>query len=308
MDQAQIESTLDEIRVALEQNEIDQALAAIDQLRPADLAEAFSDLPDEDQQSLIPQLDVDTAADILEELEDDQAAEFAETLPTDLLADLLDAMEPDEAADVLGDLPPDRAASAIAEMEDAEEVIPLLSYPDETAGGLMTTSMVTLNPEHSAAEAIEILRLTTPTSDTPYYLYVVDMNQALVGVVGLRELIIAPPDTLIRDLMDPDVLYATTDMDQEDVARMMVRYDLAVLPVVGDERVLWGVITHDDSMDVLEDEATEDIYRLANVSDPDLSVDSPRGRRATAPRSHRGRDRSVDDCGPHALRHSLRDL
>jgi len=186
-------------------------------------------------------------------------------------------MEPDEAADVLGDLSPEMAANAIAEMEDAEVVIPLLSYPDETAGGLMTTAVLSLSPHKTAHEAIEILRAETPGSDIPYYLYVVDEEKKLMGVVGLRDLIVAQPEMVVQDFMDPDVRFATTEMDQEDVAHMMVRYDLAALPVVSDDGVLWGVITHDDSMEVLEEEATEDIYRLANVSDADLSIDSSIG-------------------------------
>jgi len=186
-------------------------------------------------------------------------------------------MEPDEAADVLGDLSPEMAARAIAEMEGAEVVIPLLSYPDETAGGLMTTAVLSLSPHKTALEAIEILRTEIPGSDIPYYLYVVDEDKKLMGVVGLRDLIVAQPEMVVQDFMDPDVHYATTEMDQEDVAHMMVRYDLAALPVVSDDGVLWGVITHDDSMEVLEEEATEDIYRLANVSDADLSIDSSIG-------------------------------
>jgi magnesium transporter len=99
----------------------------------------------------------------------------------------------------------------------------------------------------------------------------------LVGIVGLRDLVVADPETEVHAFMDPTVIHVTTDADQEEAARLMVRYDLAALPVVDDDGVLWGVITYDDLMDVLEDEATEDIYRLANVSDPDLSIESPIG-------------------------------
>lgn len=250
---------------------------SLTRLHPADRADAFSDLKDQEQLTLLPELDIEQAADILEELEDDEAADVAESLSTAYLADLLDAMEPDEAADVLGDLSPEMAANAIAEMEGAEVVIPLLSYPDETAGGLMTTALLSIPPHKTAHEAIEIIRSETPGSDIPYYIYVVDEDKKLMGVVGLRDLIVAQPESVVKDFMDSDVRYATTEMDQEDVARMMVRYDLAALPVVSDDGVLWGVITHDDTMEVLEEEATEDIYRLANVSDADLSIDSSIG-------------------------------
>ena len=174
MDPAQIEATLEEIRNALEAEQVQEAIAALIKLHPADRADAFSDLDGEDQAALLPQLDIPSTADLLEELEDDEAAGVAIGLPTDLLADVLDEMEPDEAADVLGDLPPTRAAEALAEMEDAEEVIPLLSHPDETAGGLMTTSFISIHPESTASGTIEFLRRISPDEETPYYLYVVD--------------------------------------------------------------------------------------------------------------------------------------
>ncbi len=223
----------------------------------------------------MPRLGISDTADLLEELEDEEAIDVAETLPTERLADVLDEMEPDEAADILGDLPPDRAAEALAEMEDRQEVLPLLSHPDESAGGLMTTSYIALPGDATAAEAIKFLREMEPEAETPYYLYVVDVKGRLTGVVGLRDLVVADPATQLRKIMDADILYVQSDADQEDVARTFTRYDLAAVPVVGPDRKLEGVITYDDIVDVLEEEATEDVYRLANVSDADLSIHSP---------------------------------
>jgi magnesium transporter len=277
MDPTQIDPTLEKIRAALEADQLDDAIAALVKLHPVDRADAFSDLDGQVQAILLPELDIGDTADLLEELDDAEAADVAEGLSTRFLANILDAMEPDEAADVLGDLPPDRAAQALAAMAEPEDVIPLLGYPDETAGGLMTTNVITLTPELTTAEAIQFLRKMTPGSDTPYYLYVVNRDQKLLGVIGLRDLVVTDPNTRIQDILDPEVIRATTEMDQEDVARMMVRYDLTAVPVVDQNDVLWGVITYDDLVDVLEDEATEDLYRLANVSDPDLSFDSPIG-------------------------------
>ena len=277
MEPSIIDATLEAIRTALEANRVEEAIAALTDLHPVDRAEAFADLDDQDQAIILPQLDINDTADLLEELDDEEAADVAETLSTPFLADILDAMEPDEAADILGDLPPRLAADALAEMEGSEDVIPLLVFPDETAGGLMTTNLFTLAPEITTAEAIEYLRQTTMGSDTPYYLYVVEQNSKLLGVVGLRDLVIADPNRKISEIMDPDVISAKTDLDQENVARLMIRYDLAAMPVVDDAGSLRGVITYDDLMDVIEDEATEDIYRLANVPDSDLSFDSPIG-------------------------------
>jgi len=272
-----VDATLDEIRKALEANHIEDAIAALTDLHPVDRAEAFADLDDQDKAVILPQLDINDTADLLEELDDEEAADVAEMLSTPFLADILDAMEPDEAADVLGDLPPKLAADVLVEMEESEDVIPLLVFHDETAGGLMTTHLLTLMPDITAAEAIEYLRQTTHGSDTPYYLYVVDQTTRLIGVVGLRDLVIADPNRKISAIMDTDVTSVKTDLDQEDVARLMVRYDLAAMPVVDDDNRLRGVITYDDLMDVIEDEATEDIYRLANVPDHDLAFDSSVG-------------------------------
>jgi magnesium transporter len=275
MEDELIESTLDEIRAALKNGRIGDAIAALTRLHPADRAEAFSELDGNAQSTILPRLDIPSTADLLEELEDDEAADVAENLSTKRLADVLDEMEPDEAADVLGDLPPETAAKALAEMDDAEEVLPLLGHPDETAGGLMTTWLITLQPEETASQAISKLRTAELEEEGPYYLYVVDENETLVGVVGLRDLIIAAPNTHVVDFMDPEVKYATAGIDQEDVARLMARYDLSALPVVDEGGKLLGVITVDDVVDVLEEEATEDIYRLAKLSDADLSIDSP---------------------------------
>lgn len=277
MDPTQIDLTLEKIRAALEADQVENAIAALITLHPVDRADAFSDLDDKSQAILLPEFEIGDTADLLEELDDAEAADVAESLSTRFLANILDAMQPDEAADILGDLPPDRAAQALAAMTESEDVIPLLGYPDETAGGLMTTNVITLSPDLTTEQAIDFLRKMAPGAEAPYYLYVVNQDQRLLGVVGLRDLVISSPKTRIQDILDPEVIRASTEMDQEDVARLMVRYDLTAVPVVDEQDVLWGVITYDDLVDVLEDEATEDIYRLANVSDPGLTYDSPVG-------------------------------
>jgi magnesium transporter len=183
-------------------------------------------------------------------------------------------MEPDEAADLLGDLPPSQVSEVLAQMEDADEVVPLLGYPDETAGGLMTTWFIALRRHTTAEQAIHFLRQVSPEMEVPYYLYVVDREKRLTGIVGLRELVIAPPDTTMDTVMTPEVIRVKVGIDQEEVARTMSRYDLANLPVVDDQNRLVGVITHDDLIDVLEEEATEDFLRLGAVETGPL-VDKP---------------------------------
>lgn len=271
-----IDLILSQVRAALAAGEWDRAVALIESLRPPDQADLFSELPPEEQNALLPRLDVEDSADILEELEDSEAAELASRLDVEALARILDEMEPDEAADLLGDIPPAQAIQALSAMEGASEVEPLLAHPDETAGGLMTSPSVTLRQEMTTEEAIAYLRALAPDSETVYYLFVVDEENRLVGVVSLRQLIVAPLTARIREIMDPQVIYIHASADQEEAARLMFRYGLLALPVVDDENRLLGLITHDDLVGVLEDEATEDIYRLSASAPLDESyLDTP---------------------------------
>lgn len=273
MEEASIE--LLRIRSALETQRLQDAINILLEMHPADRAEIFELLEEDEQDILLPLMDVTSTADLLEELEDEAALDAIETLTPAQLADVLDEMEPDEAADLLGDLPPERVTETLAEMEEADEVIPLLGYPDESAGGLMTTSYIAMRRQTSTDQAIQFLRDVSAELEIPYYLYVVDRENKLVGVVSLREIVLAMPGTVINDIMQRDVIYVESTTDQEEAARVMSRYDLAALPVVDEQSKLVGVITHDDIVEVIEDEATEDIYRLASVSDNDLEPDSP---------------------------------
>jgi magnesium transporter len=269
-----MEKTTEKIRSAIAADQFSKAKTRFLELRPEDQAEIFNILDEQERSWLLKQLDIASTADLFDELEDDETLEAAETLSLERLADILDEMDPDEAADLLGDLPPQQAEEALAQMEDPEDVIPLLGYPDETAGGRMTTAYIGLRPHTTAEKAIQFLRDVRFETDVPYYLFVVDRHKTLIGVTGLRELVIASPQTTIDKIMDPDVIKISAEADQEEAALLMTRYNLSALPVVNDHNQLMGVITHDDILDVLEDEATEDIYRLANVSDIDLEPTS----------------------------------
>lgn len=267
MEQVDIDTILAEVREALASGDWRRAVALVEALRPPDQAEVFGELPPVEQDQLLPRLGVEDSADILEELEEEAAAEVAGRLEADELARILDQMEPDEAADLLGDIPPQHAEDALAVMEEAEEVLPLLVHPDETAGGLMTSAELTLHKGITVAQALSHLRAIGPKTEAVYYLFVVDDEVRLVGVVSLRQLVVSAPSTHISEIMDRDVIYIQADADQEEAARLMSRYDLLALPVVDEETHLLGLITHDDLVDVLEDEATEDIQRFG-ASEP----------------------------------------
>ncbi len=271
------EEILQRLQEALERDDFDSAIRMLESLRGPDQARLFSELDDDEQVELLPKLDASDSADILEDLDEDEAAKLAASLPMETVARIVDEMEPDEAADLLGDLSPSQAEEVLSRLEDPEEVRPLMIYPDDSAGGLMTSEFLVLRPKMRAQEAVEALRHWNPESEPIYYLFVVDEEKKLRGVVGLRDLVLAAPDTLIEDIMDPDVIAVKVGTDQEECANVMAHYDLAAIPVVDESGRMVGVITYDDIVDVFEDEATEDMYHLANVSDSDLDPDSSTG-------------------------------
>ena len=263
---------------SLEKGDYTVAIELIRSLHPADQANVFKDLKPDKQKGLIQNLEIPEIADIFDELDDQQTLSAARNLPLPFLADIIDDMDPDEAADLLGDLSGQEVQKTISLMEEPEEVLPLLRYADETAGGRMTTDFLVLDPGDTAETAIQYLRSSGLETDIPYYLFVVNNEKQLLGVTGLRELICAEPDQEIKEIMNTHVVNVQAMEDQEEAARVMTHYDLSALPVLNKMGHLVGVISHDDILDVLADETTEDIYRLASVSDSALEPESKLGQ------------------------------
>jgi magnesium transporter len=264
-DALNIDIILEQIRKALSEGDWDQVTSLLESLRRSDQAEIFSDLPPEQQQEILPLLNPENSADILEDLEDEEVLDIANRMETDRLVEIVDEMEPDEAADLLGDISAEQAEKVLQQIDESEDIRYLLEHPDETAGGVMTALDVHIQQDMTVEEAIDHLRQLSPDSEEIYYLFVEDKVGHLVGVVSLRQLVVAKPGTLIRNIMDPNPIYILVGADQEEAARLMQRYDLLALPVIDENRLLVGMITYDDLLDVLEDEATEDIYRLGGV-------------------------------------------
>ena len=259
-----LDALLDRVRTLLQEDRAEEAAALLEDLWPGELAEIFAELEEDEQRALLQHMDPGTSADVLEELADPEAADLARALPEETLTAIVDEMEPDEAADLLLDLDPEQRRRILAELEDPDEVRPLLRYPDESAGGLMTTEFLALRRRMTVAEALDAVRQLAPSADPDniFYLYVVDRYGHLVGQVSLYDLIRAHPEQRLMDIMDPDVISVTSDVDREEVARIFARYDLLSLPVVDEQGRLIGIITSDDIIDVVEEEATEDIQRL----------------------------------------------
>ena len=266
MKEKTLNEVLTDLRKSLERDDLTGAIRLIEALQPADQADLMEELETPDQVALFSHLHPMDSADVLEEMEDEDAALLAELLPPDRLADILDEMEFDEAADVLGDLPQEKVAEILHEMEEADDVIPLLRYPDDTAGGLMTPAVITLRQDWTAERALAELRRMGPQSESTYYLFVVDEVNRLLGVIGLRDLVTMPIDMPIAERMKTDVVSVLVTADQEECARVLSHHGFLALPVVDEIGRLLGVITADDLIEVAEDEATEDMYRMVGIT------------------------------------------
>ena len=260
-----LEDVLVKVRASLEHDDVAGAVAALEALRAPDQADLFYELEDEQQTALLPRLDPEDAADILEELDDEDAAGIVATLPRETIARIIDEMEPDEAADLIGELEPADQAFVLDHLEDQAEVRPLLLHAEDSAGGLMTSDFLALGRRMTVAEALTALRDWKPDAEEIYDAYVVDRHGRLAGTISMRQLLIEGPAVVLADVVDTDLVSVLVGTDQEEVARLMSRYDLATLPVLDPQGMLVGVITIDDVVDVLEEETTEDFQRFGGT-------------------------------------------
>ena len=251
-----------------------QALTQLSTLHPADQAELIARLDAPLWAPLLPRIPREALAQILAYLSEEPRRRVVAELAPDLLGPVLDQVDRDVAVDILHELPPERAPAVLANMRSAAELAPLLPHTDESAGGRMTSDFVALDQGWTVDQALSYLRRTRPTAEQVFYLYVVDEERRLEGVVSLRHLVVAAPEERIGGLMTPEVVSAHTTDDQEVVARRIQRYHFVALPVVDDERRLVGVVSVDDLMDVVEEEATEDMYRMVGLAE-DESVLRP---------------------------------
>jgi len=220
-------------------------------LRPADIAKIVDEMDPAQRREIFESLDIETAAETLPETDPAVQVSIVESLDEERAADILEEMEPDEAADVLGDLSADRRDEILEEMEpdEAEDVKELLEYHDETAGGLMTTEFISISPDMTAEQVINHLRKVGPDAETIYYVYVLDESERLVGVISLRDLIVAQPETKVRDFMVEQVIHVHVDATIQEIVQTMEDYNLLALPIVDDESRMQGIVTVDDALE-----------------------------------------------------------
>ncbi len=222
-------------------------------LHPADIADIVEEMTADERIAVFQQLDIETAAEALQEVEPEMQAAIVSDLPEERAADILEEMDPDEAADLLQDLPEDRRDELVELMdkEEAQDVEELLTHSEDSAGGIMTTDFVALPRELTAAQAIDELRAKKPDPQLTYYLYVVDGDGKLEGVLSLRDLVVASPETKVSEIMDPNVLKVDAETPKEEVAALIAKYDLLAMPVVDARKKLLGTVTVDDVVEFM---------------------------------------------------------
>ncbi len=271
-DREQFDMLFQQLESLLVDADKDTIVAAIKDMHYADLAEIMLDLDDEQKIKLFRLLSLEQVAHVLSEIDSDTFEELFFLLNKNQKVSVLDEMGNDDLVDMLAEIAPDKKQKIIEllDAEDKSDVAELLVYEEDTAGGLMTKDYIAIKRNMTIAQAIVHLRENAPDAEIVYYVYVIDDNEKLVGIISLRELIVASPVAMVEDVMNKHVIYVHVDTDQEEVARMVSKYDFLVIPVVNNEEQLVGIITYDDIFDVIEEEATEDILKIAGTNDEEL--------------------------------------
>jgi magnesium transporter len=255
------------LRGLLDQGKMQAALALLDGLHPADAAEVLESLPYDERLRVFGVWDAEESSDALPEMSEDGQVEVMQGLARSVATKIISEMPPDDAVDLLADLPEKTSEAFLSEIDpvQAGKLRRLLTHSEETAGGLMTPEAMWLSDELKAGEVLYRLRETPESVEMIYYVYFQDDKNRLTGVNSLRELIVADPDKPVKDIMHTNLITVRPSEDQEKVAVLIDRYDLLAIPVADREGKLLGIVTVDDVMDVMEEEAKEDIYSLAGT-------------------------------------------
>ncbi len=271
---------LDSVRRLMRGGATVRALNVLRKGRPADVAQVLHALNDLDRNAVfiaLARAETELAAGALSELELQEGVEILKTLAPEDVAQVLQELPSDDAALFIAELPEDLREKLLdlMQVEASTDVQELLRFPDGTAGRMMTPDVFSLQEDLTVSEAIASIQRASSDVEMVYYLYIVDDRNHLVGVLNLRQLLLVPPTTPLKKIMSADVISVRTDTDQEEVARIVARYNLLGVPVVDEENKLVGIVTVDDVLDVIREEATEDIYALAGVRSEESVIGSP---------------------------------
>jgi magnesium transporter len=242
----------------------------VNKTHAADLSVVFRSLSLSQQRKLFDMIaNLEQKGILFSELDEDTFLDIIEGMKLEDIVVILEQMPTDDVADLLGRLPEETSDAILEKMkkEGSEEVEDLLRYEDDTAGGIMVPDFIALTEDTTAKEAIEALQKEYSEVEMPFYLYVLDDYGKLVGVSSLRQLVLVPPDTSLKEFMTTDVFSVQTNMDQEEVAKLVARYDILAVPVVDETNRLVGIVTVDDVIDIFRREATEDILKMAGAGE-----------------------------------------
>jgi magnesium transporter len=271
------ERALETVRTLLEERQWGRLAEMLAEAHPADLAHLVHDLPLEQQVEVFRVLPHERAGEVLSEVDDQTLLDLVRALGAGEVSRILELMPADHAAEVVEELPDEQAEKVLGLMQEekSEDVQELLEYPEDSAGRLMAPGGVAVHEGATVAQAIEQVRKSV-TDERSFEVYVVDDHQHLVGVLPLRRLLLADPSTPIRLILEPEVVSVRPETDQEEVARVVAKYDLVAIPVVDRNNRLLGTISVEDVIDILGEEASEDIFRLAGSDAAELERRSPR--------------------------------
>jgi len=242
----------------------------VNKAHAADLALVFRSMTLAHQKKLFSMIkDIEQKGDLFSALESKVLLDFIENMRLDDVVEVMNNMASDDVADLLGKLPQKKADAILEKMEaeDSEEVEGLLRYDDDTAGGIMIPDFIALREDMTCSAAIERIQKEYHDVEMPFYIYVVDENYKLLGVISLRQLVVEKPETLLRDFMATDIFCVRTDMDQEEVPSIVARYDILAVPVIDETHKLVGIVTVDDVIDIIRMEATEDMLKMAGAGE-----------------------------------------
>jgi magnesium transporter len=260
---------LDDVINLIDNNKILEVTELLEEYHPKDVAEIIEMLDENRQLMLFEILPINLAATILDEA-DSQLFDFIlSKISLEHKKGILELMSLDDMADILGELGEEKREEIIDLLnhEDAKDLKELLVYKEDSAGGIMTTDVMAVRKDMTVGEAIEYMRENAPGAETIYYIYVVDQQDKLVGVLSLRELITSRPSNILENIMSENIISVYLDDDQEEVVKLVSKYDLLAIPVTDSNEKLRGIITVDDVIDVMEEEATEDMYKFAGTSE-----------------------------------------
>lgn len=272
-----LKDTIEDLRELIEQKADMFILNILVNLHPADIAEILRYFNEDERRYIFGLLPKEIASEVLTELDQPLIDELLEDLNPKEISEVLTEMDSDDATDIISELPEQLAEDVLLNInkEDQEEVRELLAHHSETAGGIMAKEFVAINQNDSVDEAIQEIREKAEEVEDIYNVYAVDDFGRLVGEIPLKKLILSRPGARVKDVMDMDIISVQTDMDQEEVARIVKKYDLVSVPVVDSENRLLGRITIDDVVDVIEDEASEDMTMMAGITETDIPETSP---------------------------------